>query len=574
MESEATTLMSQQSTNEGMEMPWWKRTTVYQIYPRSFSDSSGNGIGDLQGIIQKLDYLQDLGIETIWFSPFYASPQADFGYDIADYRAIAPEYGTMEDCDQLIREIHARGMKILVDMVMNHTSDQHPWFLESKQNRTNPKRDWYIWRDGKKPGGKAPPNQWRSKIGTNGWHYDASTDQWYWSAFLAFQPDLNFRNPEVKQEMLNTVRFWLDKGVDGFRLDIIDALYEDEQLRDNKLMFTLFGSEKKEGFLFQSTEHTVHHPDTIAFARELRQVLDEYSNPPRYMVGEVFGPLTRIRQYCGETQNTGLHSIFLFSSRNNPFKADAFRKTIETYEAYFPPPFIPTWVFSNHDYIRRISDLDNNVLQAKLQACFQMTVRGIPFIYYGEEIGIPQGKIPFKESKDAVSFRFQKYPKFICNLLQKLTKEALHRDNCRTPMQWSGDRNAGFCVPEKAPWLPVSSKYATTNVAFQQSDPNSLLQCYQRLLRIRKAQIALNAGTMRLVPKDNLPKNVLGYFRETSNSVCLILLNFDKHPVNLSPNLFPESAKLLFSTEIHTEIQETEGIPRLGPWEGVIFHFT
>jgi glycosidase len=272
-------------------LPWWKTTTIYQVYPRSFKDSTGNGIGDIPGIISKLDYLQNLGVETIWFSPFFSSPQRDYGYDVSDYRGIASEYGTMRNCERLIQEIHDRGMYVVFDMVLNHTSDQHPWFLQSRSSRDNPKRNWYIWRDGQKPEGKKPPNNWKSIVGGSGWHYDEQTDQWYWAQFLPFQPDLNYRNPEVKQEMFDTVRFWLDKGVDGFRLDIINTVFEDENLQNNPFALNFFPSEEHDKSFFQDKVYTINHPDNFAFVKKLRCVMDEYSDPERFLIGEIAAPL-------------------------------------------------------------------------------------------------------------------------------------------------------------------------------------------------------------------------------------------------------------------------------------------
>ena len=314
-------------------LPWWKTTTVYQIYPRSFSDSNGDGIGDLPGILHKLDYLHALGVETIWISPFFESPQADFGYDIRDHFSIAGEYGSLDDCRRLIDAVHARGMKIVFDMVLNHTSDQHPWFLESRSSRENPKRDWYLWRDGKKP-----PNNWRSFLGGSGWHHDPATDQWYWASFLPFQPDLNYRNPAVKRAMLDVVRHWLGEGVDGLRLDLFNALFKDEAFTDNPFSFRPIPSEENPDGFFQRNQHTINHPDTIAFARELRAVVDEFSHPPRFLVGEVFGPSSVLQQYCGPA-GEGLNLVFLFKAMRSQFSAPAFRASSDT---RFASVIVPT----------------------------------------------------------------------------------------------------------------------------------------------------------------------------------------------------------------------------------------
>ncbi|UYP47130.1 hypothetical protein NEF87_003415 [Candidatus Lokiarchaeum ossiferum] len=548
---------------------WWKKTTVYQIYPRSFMDSSGNGIGDLEGIISKLDYVKDLGVETIWFSPFYTSPQEDFGYDIANYKDIAPEYGTMANCDKLIQEIHDRGMKIIMDLVLNHTSDKHPWFLESKSSRDNPKRDWYVWQDGKKPKGKAPPNNWQARITGSGWYYDENTDQWYWAQFLPFQPDLNYRNPEVKAKMFGTVRFWLEKGADGFRLDIIDSLYEDAAFRNNPLSRHLLPSE--DGVLFKSTKMTMHHPDTMIFVQELRKLIDEYSNPSRFLVGEVEGPMPTIKKYCGEVNNPGLNSIFLFETLGVKLQPKTIRKLLNKFNQYYPDPFIPTWVSSNHDIMRRISRFNNDLEIAKLNAALQLTARAVPYIYYGEEIGLQQNSIPLSDSLDAVVSRFRKLPKVIQKLLQKITSEAIHRDNCRTPMQWTPSQNAGFCSPSIKPWLPVSSGYQDRNVETMYNNPDSILHCYKRFLQIRKQYSVLNSGRMTLIASELLPKQVLGFSRWIKTSDVKeevnIFLNFEDTLVEFSN---PTASKNIIASTTIVKAENNEQKIILRPYEAII----
>ncbi|MHA1521458.1 MAG: alpha-amylase family glycosyl hydrolase [Promethearchaeota archaeon] len=538
-------------------IPWWKKTTVYQIYPRSFYDSTGNGIGDLQGIISKLDYIKECGFETIWFSPFYDSPQRDFGYDIRNFRDVAPEYGSLVDADQLIEEIHARGMKIVMDMVLNHTSEDHPFFVESRSNRENPKRDWYVWRDGKKPNGKAPPNNWNSQISGSGWHYDSTTDQWYWAAFLPFQPDLNFRNPAVQAEMLDTIRFWLDKGVDGFRLDILGSLFEDSEFRDNPFKFKLLPSESDPGMMFQSAKMTINHPDTLEFTKKLRDLTNEYS-PARFLVGEVFGSYETIRKYCGESGIEGIHSVFQFQTLEAKFGYEGFGSLLHQSEKWFPDPYVPTWAFSNHDRTRRISLLGNNVDKAKLIAAFQFTARGVPYTYYGEEIGMQQVGIPISEAKDGLAFKFKKYPKLLTNALQKFSHGALSRDGCRTPMQWSGlesesgEFNAGFSSKPAEPWLQIGPEYLRINVEEQKKDPDSIWNCYSRFLEIRARYPALHAGKMEVFDPKTLPPKVLAYKRTALvNGIeqkLYIFLNFNKSVVQF-PSLI-EEPKLIASTTI------------------------
>ncbi|MFX0106813.1 MAG: alpha-glucosidase [Candidatus Hodarchaeota archaeon] len=552
-------------------LPWWKKTTVYQIYPRSFKDTTGNGIGDIPGIISKLDYLQNLVIETIWISPFFASPQADHGYDVSDYRSIAPEYGTMSDCEQLIQEIHNRDMYVVFDMVLNHTSDQHSWFLESRSSRDNPKRDWYIWRDGKKPNGKKPPNNWNAIVGGSGWHYDELTDQWYWAQFLPFQPDLNYRNPEVKREMFDTIRFWLDKGVDGFRLDIINTIYEDEQLRNNPFAFKLIPSEEFEKSFFQDNIHTINHPDNYDFVKELRSVMDEYSNPDRFLVGEIAASLEVLKKYCGgkigEPMTKGLHLTFQFQSLYADFDANMFRNLINSYEQYFPEPYTPTWVFSNHDQMRRISKLGNSTNKAKLNVTLQLTARGVPFIYYGEEIGLFNHRFPLKTAKDPVALKFSWVPQKIVNFITRTQSFSLNRDECRTPMHWNSSPNAGFCPEEVDPWLPVEPSYEIINVEVEESDPDSLLNCYKDLLRLRKEFPALHSGSMHLRNAPTYEKRLLTYKRVYNKQVVHVWLNFSDRPVQISREKV--KGELLFSTLKRVNPLQDTSI-HLEPYQGVI----
>lgn len=563
------------SSQNSRDIPWWKKTTIYQIYPRSFIDSTGNGIGDIPGIISELDYLQDLGIETIWFSPFFTSPQADHGYDISDYRNIAPEYGTMVDCERLIQEIHNRDMYIVLDAVLNHTSDQHPWFIESRSSRENSKRDWYIWRDGRKPGGKKPPNNWHSFVGGSGWHYNELTDQWYWAQFLPFQPDLNYRNPEVKEEMFNTLRFWLNKGVDGFRLDIINAVYEDADLRNNPFALKLLPSEEDSSGLFQKHIHTINHPDNFEFVKELRSVMEEYSDPERFLVGEIGASLEILKRYCGDAVNEGktdgLHLTFQFQSLNAKLDAETFRTLISRYEQHFSEPFVPTWVFSNHDQMRRVSKLGNNVTKAKLNATFQLTARGVPFIYYGEEIGMVNSKIPLKDGQDPIAHKYDWLPNFLVNFITRNGSISLNRDECRTPMQWNSSLNAGFCKAEHKPWLPIGPNYETINVESEGGDSESLLQCYKDLLHLRSNTPALHSGSMHITMPSRYEKSLLTYERRYSTNsheqIVGIWLNLSSGNIQIEKDI--ESRELLFSTSQNTTPLRNNSI-YLEAYQGIV----
>jgi oligo-1,6-glucosidase/alpha-glucosidase len=513
-----------------MEHPWHHTTTIYQIYPRSFYDSNGDGIGDLQGILQKLDHIKELGIETIWISPFFTSPQTDFGYDISNYTDIAPEYGTMRDALQLIEEVHQRGMRIVFDMVMNHTSSEHPWFKESSASRDNPKADWYIWRDPaplrpffpKMGGGSrrdegSVPNNWHTLTLGSGWHYSKERGQYYWASFLPFQPDLNYRNPQVKRAMFDTVRFWLERGVDGFRLDIFNAIYKDAEFRDNPFIFKLIPSEEDPSGFFQQIKYNLNLPESFEFAKEFRQVCDEFGE--KLSVGEVSGGRDTIRKYLGGTENDGLTLVFDFEMLNFQFSADYFRRIIRDLEAAYPDPFMPVYVFSNHDRRRSMSRLGGDIRKAKLLAMLQLTVRGVPCMYYGEEIGMTNLTLPFETALDPIPHKFKFMSRFVFELLG-LT---INRDEVRTPMQWDATRQAGFSSAAKT-WLPVHPNSAKVNVAAQSGQENSLLNTVRNLLNLRRREKTLQAGNLEWI--ENLPNGILGYSRTLGNEKLHILMNF------------------------------------------------
>ena len=496
-------------------LPWYHKTTIYQIYPRSFYDSNGDGIGDIQGILQKLDYIQQLGFETIWISPFFASPQADFGYDVSDYSAIAPEYGTLEDVSRLIEEAHQRRIRILLDLVMNHTSIEHAWFQESSSSRDNPKADWYLWRD--------KPNNWKSVTGGSGWHYAYQRGQYYWATFLPFQPDLNYRNPQVKQAMLDIVRFWLGKGVDGFRLDIFHYIFKDPQFRDNPFRFKFVPSEVDPSGYFQEAKYTVNLPESFAFAEEFRSVCDEFGQ--KLSVGEVRGTRDIIRRYLGGRDNDGLTLVFDFGMMEFKFEAEYFQELIQRMEAQYPPPFTPVYVFSNHDRHRSLWRLGDDIRKARLLHMFQLTVRGVPCLYYGEEIGMNDSKFSFETALDPIPHKYKNVPRFLFDTLGLL----VNRDEVRTPMQWNDTTNAGFSSGDR-PWLPVHESYRRVNVEIETRNDESLLNIIRGLLQIRKQEQALQEGSLELLA--GLPRKMLGYSRSVGSGKIFILLNFgdsEKH---------------------------------------------
>jgi oligo-1,6-glucosidase/alpha-glucosidase len=512
-------VMEAQTNSAGNAQPWFHTTTIYQVYPRSFFDSNGDGIGDIQGIIQKLDYIKSLGYETIWCSPFFKSPQKDFGYDISGYTEIAPEYGTLQDAEQLIAEVHKRGMKIVFDMVMNHTSDEHPWFKESASSRTNPKADWYLWRD--------KPNGWKSALKARGWHYVKERNQYYWASFLSFQPDLNYRNPEVKKAMFDAVRFWLQKGVDGFRLDMFNSIYKDAEFRNTPESREVASKNFDTKGFKNSITGSVNQPEDFEFARQLRSVCDSFGD--RMLLGEVYGNHQMVRRFLGKDKNDGLGLVFNFEMLRFNFKAGYFHHLIGSLEKDFPSPFMPVYVFSNHDRRRSMKRLSGDVSKAKLLHLMQLTVRGVPCMYYGEEIGMQDARMPYSKALDPIPHLHKYVPRFLVDMVD----ETLNRDELRTPMQWDSTNAAGFSKAEKT-WLPVHTNFRQVNVEKEESDPNSLLNMVQQLLNTRKTNTALSAGTLELIDSKLLPGGVLGYKRMAGNEEVLVLINFTKRKKEFS----------------------------------------
>ena len=509
-------------------MPWVHTTSIYQIYPRSYYDSDGDGIGDIQGIIQHLDYIKSLGFESIWCSPFFKSPQRDFGYDISDYTDIAPEYGTLKDAQQLIDEVHKRGMKIVFDMVMNHTSDEHPWFKESASSRTNPKADYYLWRD--------KPNGWKSILRAKGWHYVKARDQYYWASFLSFQPDLNYRNPEVKKKMFDAVKFWLSKGVDGFRLDIFNSIYKDSLYRGNAASRRAVSATYDTRGYKNSIKGIVNQPESFRFAKELRAVCDSFGD--RMLLGEIDGTHPLVKRFLGEKKNDGLWMVFNFEMLRLKFSAPYFHHIISDIERDLPDPYMPVYVFSNHDRRRSMKRLKGNVAKAKTIHLLQLTVRGVPCMYYGEEIGMSDSKLPYKTALDPIPHL---YPGLSRGLVE-LADETLNRDDLRTPMQWDTTANAGFSKASKT-WLPVNDSYHNVNVASEEKSDTSLLTFIRSVLALRNKMPVFSRGSLTLI-NEGLPKGVLGYKRKLNDKEVIVLLNFSDSEKDIQ---MPEEYKALLS---------------------------
>ena len=477
------------------DRPWWTSTAIYQIYPRSFADSNGDGIGDLPGAMDRLGHLADLGVDTVWFSPFFASPQRDIGYDVSDYRSVAPEYGTLDDAQALIDRAHELGLRVLLDLVLNHTSDQHPWFLESRSSRDNPFADWYVWDDGRRwPGGRRrPPNNWRSELQLpRAWQWCEEREQWYLATFLHFQPDLNWHNPEVRAEMFDMIRSWLERGVDGFRLDIFGSIMHDAQLRDNGRRPSF-----QQGLpRLQDPKRTLNTEENFELAAELRAVCDEFDGD-RVLLGECFGPNDVLKNYLRHRGRPGLHLVFAFDFLAAPYRARTLHELIDGYETDFPPPDLPALVLENHDRTRSLSRLGGDLRKARVMATLLLTLRGVPVIYQGQEIGMTNLYIPLAEADDPIP---SAVARFIPEFLNRRLPERLNRDEVRTPMQWDGSPGGGFSESATPPWLPVNDNHVDVNVEAQIGEPDSLLEWYRTLLRLRRERQALHRGDLQLRP--------------------------------------------------------------------------
>lgn len=526
------------------ESRWWQRATIYQIYPRSFQDSNGDGIGDLAGVTRRLDYLTWLGIDAIWLSPFYPSPMADFGYDVADYCDVDPIFGTLADFDRLVSEAHARGLKVIVDFVPNHTSETHPWFVESRGSRDNPKRDWFIWRDPAPDGG--PPTNWLSEFGGAAWTKDAATGQYYYHAYLPQQPDLNWRNPAVRAAMQDALRFWLERGIDGFRLDTIHHLFEDEGLRDNPP-----NPDFKDGMaptLAFDRVHQFDQPEVHDVLRDWRALVDSYAGDARILIGEAYLPLEKIMAYYGEARekgSSGVHLPFNFQLIGAPSDAGVLAGLICRYESLLPPGGWPNWVLGNHDRSRVASRFGAEA--APLAAMLLLTLRGTPTLYYGDELGLTDVPVPPEMIQDPWEKRV---PGF-----------GLGRDPVRSPMPWDAGAGAGFTTG--TPWLPLNGDHATRNVSVMQAGRNNLLHLTRDLLALRKAEPALHAGAYGLIESRS---DILVYERIHGARRLLIVLN-----MSAAARHTPVPAyELLLSTHRDRMGEIGEKLLRLRPQEGVI----
>ena len=529
--------------------PWWKHAVIYEIYPRSFQDSNGDGVGDINGITSRLDYLRDLGIDAIWISPMYPSPLVDFGYDISDYTSIDPLYGTLADFDRLVSEAKKRNIRVIMDFVPNHTSDQHPWFAESRSSRTNPKRDWYIWRDGKGP--DQPPNNWQSWFGHSAWKFDPITNQYYYHHFYTEQPDLNWRNPQVRNAMYDAMRFWLGRGVAGFRIDAVSRLFEDPNLHDDPIL----PGKNAYGDPNIAHKYTDNLPEVHQVLREMRSVVNEFPGNP-VLISEADEPniaeLTKM--YGSKNDEIQLPMDFQIADVNK-LSAPDFRRLLDEIDRN-PAGGQPHYFFSNHDQPRqwdRYGDGVHNDQIAKLMAALLLTTRATPLMYYGEEIGMrttdpvrkedvqdPIGKLGWPQEKG--------------------------RDGERTPMQWDTSKEAGFSTAE-SPWLPVPPSSAEYNVKVESQDPNSILSFYKRLLALRRSEPGLRDG--KYLPLDRGNPDVLSFLRKApgNGDSILVVLNMSAEPRTVSLALDTHGVK-------ESSARPLISAPKITRESAVLAHFT
>lgn len=525
-------------------MPWWRSAVVYQIYPRSFGDSDGDGIGDIPGVIAHLDYLANLGVDALWLSPFYRSPMADHGYDVSGYTEVDPIFGTIDDFDHLLAAAHEHSLRVIIDWVPNHTSNQHPWFLDSRSSRTSAHRDWYVWRDSAPDGG--PPNNWQSqfpRVGS-GWTFDGSTGQWYLHSYLSAQPDLDWGNPAVVEAMSDVLRFWLRRGVDGFRIDVPQRLGKDDRFRDNP------GLANEPLEVFAGRRYDEDQPVTHDRLRTIRSVVDEFEE--RLIVGEVY-VLNQKRMAAYVNSGDELHLAHNFTFLRLPWEAGAFRRTLVEFESVLDPAAWAAWCLGNHDHSRiasRFGSDGQGAKRAKLVGLMLLTLRGTPFLYFGDELALPDSAVP-----------------------DDLVTDIHDRDRVRGPMPWlppsRGGDAAGFS--QGTPWLPVAADAETLNVASQTADRASTLSAYRELLRLRRATPALRDGEVQYLDGD---ADILAYRRWVSAESWFVLINFSSEPrpvEALGP--LPERVRLVFSTDPGRQIGDiAEGELVLGSLEGIIIN--
>lgn len=505
--------------NSKVGADWWRGCSIYQIYPRSFQDTTGDGIGDLEGVTRRLDHVASLGVDAIWLSPFFTSPMADMGYDVSDYCGVDPLFGTLGDFEGLIAEAHRLGLKVIIDQVLSHSSDQHPWFKESRSSRENEKADWYVWADAK-PDGTAP-NNWLSVFGGPAWEWDSVRRQYYLHQFLTSQPDLNFHNPDVREALLSTVRFWLDRGVDGFRLDTVNHYFHDTGLRNNPPMRRRRTNDVPDTnpYAYQDHLYDKTRPENIGFLTRFRALLDEYEG--RASVGEVGDGERSLRTVAAYTEGGDkLHMCYTFDLLSPAFSASHVRASVEAFETLVRDGWV-CWAFSNHDVVRHVSRWAKNADEVQPIARFAIALlcclRGSICLYEGEELGLTEADLAFEDLRDPYGIRF--WPGF------------KGRDGCRTPMPWEASKPfAGFSSAK--PWLPVPEDHRAAAVDVQEIMPTSMLKHYRAMLGLRKATPELSTGSIEFVGRRS--NDLLAFVRGSGSSKVFCAFNFGSEPKRLT----------------------------------------
>jgi alpha-glucosidase len=539
----AQTANTQQTGTASAAQPWWKGAVLYEIYPRSFQDSNNDGVGDLNGITERLDYLKTLGVNAIWLSPIYPSPQVDFGYDISNYEDIDPQYGTLKDFDHLVAEAKKRNIRILMDLVLNHTSDKHPWFIESRSSKNNPKRDWYVWRDAKGPG--QPPNNWQSDFGHSAWEFDTKTNQYYYHKFYIQQPDLNWDNPQVRKAMYDVERFWINRGVAGFRLDAITTLFEDPQLRDETVIKDASGKPVVNEYGDESLNDSMTNnlPKVNDVLRDLRKVADSYKGRDVVLIGETYlSSINDLKKMYGANNDELQLPMDMQIGFINKLDVNLFRQRIDEVQNDIGGNE-PLIVFDNHDNARwdRYGDGTHNQDIGRVIATILFATRGTALFYYGDEIGMVTTPPTRKEDvKDPVGLTG--WPK------------NKGRDGERTPMQWDDGPNAGFTGPNVKPWLPIPPSYKTVNVKSEVMDFDSLLNWYKQLIEFRRTTPALREG--KNIMLNTSDSNVLSWLRQAPGQPAVVIAcNFTAQPQKVS---FDLSAQGITSKQAKT-LMKTPG---------------
>jgi alpha-glucosidase len=533
-------------TDAALDKDWWRGAVIYQIYPRSYQDSNGDGVGDLLGIVQRIPYIASLGVDAIWISPFFKSPMKDFGYDVSDYCDVDPMFGTLADFDAVVKTAHKFGVRVMIDLVLSHTSDQHPWFVESHADRDNPKADWYVWADPKPDG--TPPNNWLSIFGGSAWQWSTSREQYFLHNFLTSQPDLNFHNGQVQDALLDVATFWLNRGVDGFRLDTINFYFHDAALRDNPAlppeMRNATIAPSVNPYNHQEHVYDKNRPENFAFLRRLRAVMEPFGAAAVGEVGDDQRGLEIMGQYTAGDDLMQMCYAFEFLSKTQP-TADRIVKVMGDVDRLASDGWA-CWAFSNHDVERHASRWDLSPAAQRMFASLIMCLRGSVCLYQGEELGLPEADVAFEDLQDPYGIAF--WPKF------------KGRDGCRTPMTWQSDnQNGGFS--EARPWLPVSSEHLNMSVAAQEDDPAALLHHYRKAIAFRHAHKALSLGAHDGVKAAG---DVVYFTRSHDDQQIICIFNVSNTPSDFA---LPAGGWQTIGDELGSAHLSADGKLYLGPWQ-------